>query len=243
MSRAASSFLGAVTFDVTGTLIHCPRLGEIYAQGLAEDGIHLAEDEIGRLFVDVWQELDCRVPSGTDRFQTHSGGPRGFWAELLERLCRLAGQPSPSPLAAERLYHAFTAADAWVVYPEVPRILAALRRAGLRLAVVSNWDERLLAILGELDLERHFDTLVVSQLEGVAKPSPVIFRRAAERLGLPPARVLHVGDSQRLDVEGARAAGLQALLLRRGEESGDLRDLEGLLARLPRIPRGTGSVC
>lgn len=243
MRRSPASFLGAVTFDVTGTLIHCPRLGEIYREVLTKDGIHMAETEIRRLFVDVWHELDCRVPSGSDRFQLHPGGPRGFWAELLERVCRLAGQPSPSPLAAERLYHAFTAADAWEVFPEVPGVLETLRGADLRLAVVSNWDERLPALLAELDLDRFFDTLAISQLEGVAKPSPALFRLAADRLGLPPARVLHVGDSQRLDVEGARAAGMQALLLQRGDGSSDLRDLEGLLAHLSAISRDGGPVC
>lgn len=228
-----SSFLAAVSFDVTGTLVHCPRLGEIYAGVLSEDGIRLAPEEIGRLFALVWSELDCRVPSGADRFRLHPGGPRGFWAELSTRLCRLGGQPDPSPLAAARLYDAFAHAGAWEVYPEVREVLGRLRRAGLRLVVVSNWDERLPGLLRELELEGFFDSLALSQFEGVAKPSPALFRVALRRLRLPPGRVLHVGDSQRLDYEGARAAGMQALLLRRDGESADLRSLDDLLSRLP----------
>lgn len=231
--EAPSSFIAAVSFDVTGTLLHCPRLGEIYADVLRDDGIRLAPEEIGRLFSLVWSELDCRVPAGVDRFRMHPGGPRGFWGELLTRLCHLGGQPDPSPLAAARLYDAFAHAGAWEVYPEVSEVLGALRRAGLRLAVISNWDDRLPGLLRELDLEDFFSSVVLSQIEGVAKPSPALFRVALRRLGLPPGRVLHVGDSQRLDCEGARAAGMQALLLRRGGERGDLRSLDELPSRLP----------
>lgn len=231
-------FLAAVTFDVTGTLVHCPRLGEIYAETLADDGIHLSPHEIRRLFSLVWAELDCRVPAGCDRFRAHPGGPRGFWTELIERLCRLAGQGTPTPLTSARLYDAFAHAEAWEVYPEVPAVLSALRAGGLRLGVISNWDERLPGLLDELGLAPLFDVTLLSQEEGMAKPSPELFRLACRRLGLLPGRVLHVGDSSRLDVEGARAAGMQALLLHRGQgaEKGDLAHLGELLERMAPLP-------
>jgi putative hydrolase of the HAD superfamily len=91
---------------------------------------------------------------------------------------------------------------------------------------------------------------VVSWEERLLKPDPQIYRRFAERIGVEPRRILMVGDNRRDDVEGARAAGFQAVRLRRAlpslshvEEEGveevgedyplaDLDDLETRLAAL-----------
>ena len=70
--------LEAVTVDVTGTLIHCPRLGEIYVEVLARHGIELEARQVRREFRIAWKELDCSTPSGVDRFTHHPDGPRGL---------------------------------------------------------------------------------------------------------------------------------------------------------------------
>ncbi len=48
---------------------------------------------------------------------------------------------------------------------------------------------------------------------GIDKPDPRIFHLAAERMGVRPADALYVGDIFEIDVEGARAAGMHAVLL------------------------------
>jgi putative hydrolase of the HAD superfamily len=85
----------------------------------------------------------------------------------------------------------------------------------VRLAVISNWDERLEPLLKKLGLHSYFEAIVISCDVGFTKPSPVIYGHALRRLGLPPEAVLHVGDSAREDVEGARAAGMRAQLVNR----------------------------
>ena len=67
----------------------------------------------------------------------------------------------------------------------------------------------------KIGLTREVEFLMVSSLEGVAKPDPTIFERALARAGVAPHEALHVGDSLREDYLGARAAGLSALLLER----------------------------
>ena len=121
--------------------------------------------------------------------------------------------------------------------PPRPRIvideIAYLGMArGLALAVLSNWDERLPRLLEGLGLGERFATVVYSQAVGVEKPHPAIFEDLLERLELPAARVLHVGDSRRDDVEGARAVGMEALWLTRDSQRGDLRSLRELAERL-----------
>src|SRR5206468_2331163 len=72
------------------------------------------------------------------------------------------------------------------------------------------------------------DRIVHSTRAGVAKPDPAIFHLALEALGVPPAEALHAGNEVVADVEGARAAGLRAVLV----------DREGRLAPLPPgVPR------
>ena len=101
--------------------------------------------------------------------------------------------------------------------------------------MISNWDERLRPLLQQFQLDRYFETIVVSCEVGFAKPSPVIFEHAAKKLGIVPEQILHVGDSAEEDVAGANAAGVRALLVDRDNTTGDaarigsLRELEVFL--------------
>ncbi|HET9184569.1 MAG TPA: HAD-IA family hydrolase [Solirubrobacterales bacterium] len=113
--------------------------------------------------------------------------------------------------------------------PGAEEALAGARERGLRLAVVSNWDVSLAGILRELELDRHLDAIVSSAEVGEAKPQPAVFRRALERLGLEPAAALHVGDSWDLDVAGARAAGLEPVLLAPGASADGRERRDGVL--------------
>ena len=228
----------AVTFDVTHTLIHCPRLGEIYAEVLGRHGVRVAPDEAARLVRLVWQELACVADPARDRFTSHPEGPAGWWKRFLERLCEHLDAPPPSRFAAAELFARFARADSWEVYPDVPGTLAALRGQDLKLGIVSNWDHRLPDLLEALGLARLFDALVYSSDVGVEKPDPRIFESALRRLDIPAGAALHVGDGRLEDVEGAQAVGMRALHLTRGRGAGDLRDL----IPLPGILSGTG-VC
>lgn len=103
-------------------------------------------------------------------------------------------------------------------YPEVPAALAALRAAGHRLVVVSNWDVSLHEALERAGLRDLVDAAISSAEAGVAKPGAAIFARALELVGGVPHGACHVGDSVEHDVAGARAAGLRAVLVvREGE--------------------------
>jgi len=231
--------ISAVTFDATHTLIHCPRLGEIYAQVLSRHGIAVSPARAGEVVLTVWTELACLADPGRDRFTSHPGGSRGWWHRFLLRVAEHLDAPPPSRFAAAELYHRFGAAAAWEVYPEVRPTLAALRAKGLRLAVVSNWDERLPLLLERLGLAKSFQAIVCSSEVGVEKPDHRIFRRALERLGVGPEAALHVGDHRLEDVEGAVAAGMHAVQLdRRGGGHGlpDLTSLPELVDAPPAPP-------
>ncbi len=106
-------------------------------------------------------------------------------------------------------------------YPDVVPVLRELRSRGTVLVVVSNWDVSLYEVLARTGLSGMIDAAVASAEFGVAKPHPAIFAHALALAGASPERSRHVGDSVTADVEGARAAGLEPVLIRRDGEAGD----------------------
>jgi putative hydrolase of the HAD superfamily len=211
-----------VSFDVGGTLIHPhPSVGAIYAEVLTRLGFSCEEEHVERAFEESWDAAARAVPEARERYSLSPGGERGYWRELLQDTVRRLGGCEPPRGAAEELFERFARAECWRVYPEVFDTLATLERRGVKMAVVSNWDSRLPALLRELGLRHHFGPLVVSALECLEKPDPRIFRLAAERGGVRPGETLHVGDRQREDVEGARSAGLAGLAIDRSAAGGE----------------------
>jgi putative hydrolase of the HAD superfamily len=94
------------------------------------------------------------------------------------------------------------------VLPGVRETLAGLAARGLALAVVADWDYSLHEHLSRHGLDRWFAAVVVSAEVGAGKPDPAPFLAALERLGVEPARALHVGDDA-VDEQGAAAAGMR----------------------------------
>jgi HAD superfamily hydrolase (TIGR01509 family) len=99
------------------------------------------------------------------------------------------------------------------VLPGVPESLARLRTRNLRLVVVSNSDGSIEQGLSRVGLRDYFDAVVDSCVVGFEKPDPRIFAHALDLVGAQPSRTLHVGDMFYADIEGARRAGVHAVLL------------------------------
>lgn len=115
---------------------------------------------------------------------------------------------------------------------DAPATLGALRDRGYRLAVVSNADGRVRALLEEAGLSSYFEFVVDSKEAGVEKPDPRIFHEATGRLGLPPSACAYVGDIYEIDVLGARAAGLEAILIGNAAAPDDVMRISDLSALL-----------
>ncbi len=115
--------------------------------------------------------------------------------------------------------------------------LEKLSRQRVRLGVISNISshEVALNILKHVGLETYFDKVVTSALVGVRKPDPGIFRYALFQFGLRPEQAAHVGDSEAMDVRGAKAVGLRTILVsKRTLESETIADYR--VNRLNELP-------
>src|SRR5207244_998039 len=136
---------------------------------------------------------------------------RAFWLDVYAILLRDLRIPDQNDLV-DRVYGEFTDLANYALFDDVIPALEALRAAGLRLGIVSNFEEWLERLLVHLGVTRFFEVRVISGLEGIEKPDPAIFRLAMERAGVTPAESAYVGDNPELDVEPAAAAGMSAIL-------------------------------
>ena len=145
----------------------------------------------------------------------HSNDAQRGWS-YFNLVLRHAGVAlSDATEAALVELHAYHSShNLWELVPEhVPHALQRLRARVARMVVVSNANGRLHVVMERLGLARHFDVMLDSHLEGVEKPDPRLFQIALERCGGRAESTLHVGDFYWIDVMGARAAGLRAVLV------------------------------
>lgn len=201
----------ALLLDFAGTLAtESPSRATIYAEAASARGRAIGEAEMGALMTRAHAELPVEVEGG---YRYSDAWFRAFLERIFHRDLRL-GRELLGDLE-EELFARFSDAATFRLFPGVDELLERARRAGMRLAVVSNWSERLGDLLEDLGLARRFDAVLASATERLEKPDPALFRRAVDRLGVPAGDAVHAGDRLDLDVAGALAAGLRAVLVDR----------------------------
>ncbi len=206
--------------DAMGTLIGLRRsVGEVYSALAAGHGLRVDAAALDRVFPAVHRQAPPLAFPGLAGAELLAA-ERTWWAERIAEAFAACGQAGPlPPELAGQLFERFARPDLWRVYSDVAGPLERWRRHGLKLAVVSNFDQRLPGLLEGLGIASAFDVVVVSSAAGAAKPDPRPFQLALEALELTPAEVWHVGDSPE-DEAGARAAGVRPLLIRRPRHTG-----------------------
>ncbi|WP_396925744.1 HAD family hydrolase [Mycolicibacterium sp.] len=202
----------AVLFDFSGTLFRLEEDDSWFA------GMELIDDD-GRRAVDehVQAELMERLTHPTGGSATRSKEAQRAWVNrdlepALHREAYLhaltdAGLPDEH---AETLYRRAVDPASWVPYPDATEVLRSLRARGLRTGIVSNiaFDIRPAFRAAGADA----DEFVLSFEVGAVKPDPRIFELALQRLGVPAADAVMVGDSEEND-GAARRLGCDFILV------------------------------
>ena len=159
--------------------------------------------------------LSQHVSAAAEAMERAAGTDRARAAAYLETLFQLAGvgQERMGELH-QCLSRMHRERHLWSgVADRSAEALGRLRDAGVRLGVVSNSDGRVEEALRAAGLRDYFDVVIDSALAGVEKPDPRIFHAALNALGVAAEEALYVGDLYEVDVLGARAAGMEAVLL------------------------------
>jgi len=218
MRHAGAPPLRTVFLDLGDTLMHVhPDVPALYLRAIRELGVDTDAVTVGEALhagERIYRDALRQRPD----FESSITEARRFWTEynrrILER-CGATGDHATLDDMGRRLAERFWSPPSWRVFPDVHDTLATLRGAGLQLAVVSNFTDALVAVCETHDLDGYFDCLVASTTVGAQKPDVAIFREALRRTGADPAASIHVGDNYVADILGARAAGIDAVLLDR----------------------------
>jgi putative hydrolase of the HAD superfamily len=199
-----------VLFDALGTLVE-----------LEPPWPYLAAD----LGIEADERLVAAVRAEMRYYREHSdeGRDAATLADLRRRCAAIVSAELGREVSAEQLM----AAIRFRAFPDAAPALAELRAMGLRLACVSNWDISLPSVLDRCGLAGALDAIVTSAAVGARKPDPRIFAAALDVAGCAAGDALHVGDTPEEDLEGARAAGIRALLIDR-DGGGDIGSLAAI---------------
>jgi HAD superfamily hydrolase (TIGR01549 family) len=217
----ARGHLKAVLFDVDFTLARPgPELGpEGYARVGRRFGFELDPQ--------LYEEARDRA---LDAVQRHPDlhHDEEIWIAFTERIVvGMGGDPERARACAVEIEQAWERSENFHLYQDVLPVLRELRRAGVKLGLVSNGARDLREFVRHHQLA--VDAAVASRYHGKVKPDPSIFRKALERLGVAAAETAMVGDQPEDDIAGARAVGIRAFLLDREDRYPDAED------RLPNL--------
>lgn len=199
-----------VTLDALGTLVALEPPAPLLVAELQARGVRVSERQAAAAIA---------AEIAYYRAQHDSAGDAAALARLRARCTEVLRAAlvrdgvALGELPAPALQAALLAALRFAVYDEVPAALGALRDAGHRLVVVSNWDISLHEMLRTTGLDALVDGAISSAEAGSAKPAPAIFERAFALAGDSGGGGMHAGDSLEHDVAGALAAGLEPVLV------------------------------
>jgi len=180
-----------------------------------------------------WDHLDGEPSEPLERafraemsyYREHSDEGRD--PDSLAALRRRCAAILSAELGREVAVEEMMAAIRFRAYSDAAPALAELRALGVQLVCVSNWDYSLPDVLARVGLADELDGVVTSAAVGARKPDPRLFEAALEVAGCAADEALHVGDTPTEDVEGAKAAGIRALLIDR-DGGGDIESLHAI---------------
>ncbi len=220
----------AVLFDAAETLFTTRgSVGEIYGSIARQYGSTAPTEAIQAAFVR----------------QFRGAGPlsikdqKRWWKDVVYRVFNEVGMVENFDQFFDQVYERFRSSEGWVLFPETVETLTELKRSGLKLGVISNFDSRIYSVMQSLDILRFFDNVTLSSETGYCKPDREIFDAAVRALGVPASEVLLVGDSLHDDVEAGITAGLQAVLIDRGRRHREVHHVPQIFSLKEVLPLAT----
>ena len=207
-----------IFLDAVGTLFGVRgSVGEVYSAIAQRYGVQVPTDSLNAAFVQAFAATNPPVFPGCYPDEIPQCEFE-WWRVIAQRTFQQVGvlhQFVDFDDFFDQLYNYFATAEPWFIYPDVLPALQAWQRIGIEMGIVSNFDSRLDYVLDALNLKEFFTSITVSTQAGVAKPDSRIFSIALQKHLCEPQEAWHIGDSFTQDFQGAKAAGIRAILLER----------------------------
>ena len=207
-----------IFLDAVGTLFGVKgSVGEVYSQVAHQFGVEVSAKELDRAFLKSFQHSNRMAFPGVEPEEIPTKEFQ-WWSAIASQTFQEVGvfeKFSDFPGFFSELYAHFATAEPWFVYPDVLPALEHWHKSGIPLGIVSNFDSRLYSVLQALNLAEYFTSIAISTEVGAAKPEPEIFYAGLQKHDCPPEAAWHIGDSFKEDYQGAKAAGLKGIWLKR----------------------------
>lgn len=230
-----------ILLDALGTLVALePPAPRLRAELSHRCGVDVSEEQAAAAIAAEIAYYRAHLDEGSDPCRL----------SMLRRRCaealRAALPVEARRLELDRVLEALLASLRFTAFADVRPALEDARARGQRLVVVSNWDVSLHDVLRALELAPLLDAILTSAEAGVRKPARAIFEQALALAGaggpnrIEPRQAIHVGDSLEEDVAGARAAGIEPVLVRRdgAERVSGVRTISSLAELAGASPAG-----
>lgn len=200
---SAKPVIEAVGFDLDGTLYPNYRLNLRLFPFLLRDTRLLIAFGKARDRIRAEWETGTGLPPGMDFYD--------YQAELTAKMLR-ATTESVKERIERLIYRGWEPHFKKIkLFPYVVETLNALRGAGLKLGMLSDFPPEIK--LKNLGIDGFWDTAFSSEQTAALKPAPRPFLALAQALNTPPEKILYVGNSIRYDVVGAKRAGMYTALV------------------------------
>ena len=222
----------AVFFDLYQTLVtYRPSQAELEAGALKELGVNVVPETLRLPIIAadefIYEEIARRQFSRRSREEQTA-----LYIRHQEIMLREAGIPYDNKLVYALLAKMQQFKLNLVLFDDVVPTLTALKQRGLTVGLISNVEQGADETLDKLGLSSRLDIVMTSREAGANKPDPQIFRAALQKANAMPGEAIYTGDQYRVDVIGARGAGMVGILLDRYDYNQDITDcprIKGLL--------------
>jgi putative hydrolase of the HAD superfamily len=210
-------FIEAVLFDVFNTLVmveysdafYMPALRKLH-KNLTENDVIIPFEQFKSVYFQVREKLyaDAAAKMEEPPFNTRiSQTLQSFDINLPPEHPTVV--KATSTFCKEFIKHTRLDPDARTVLPQLSR--------KYKLGIVSNFamPECEHTLLKQLRIAEYFRTVIISGAVNKRKPSPAVFQKALQALNVQPINAIFVGDTPDVDIQGAKNAGLKAILIER----------------------------
>jgi len=193
----------AVVFDLFGTLVPSMRDSD-YFQSLRETAAAVGAEP----------DEFCRLWVRRDLVELRSNGTFADQAEFIEHLCGIMGVAAERD-AVRKAAQCRAEFDRMLLVPrqDALDVLSRLKRARLKLCLMSVASRDAPGIWPSLPLAPLFDAALFSCEVGLIKPDPRFYALACEAVAAGPHECMYVGDGAGDELTGARNAGMHPVLI------------------------------
>ncbi|MBQ7840782.1 MAG: HAD-IA family hydrolase [Lachnospiraceae bacterium] len=206
-----------VFFDLGLTLVE-NSMPKRYRKAMSASGFDISEEQAAEVY-HLANKFFMRERQGE-----LGKGNRKCFVDYVTCVCKLAGDETKALQVIGHLEK--MEKPVWKAFDYTVEVLEELKKHGVGLGLISNWDSTCRDVLAENGLDKLLDVIVVSSEENVEKPEASIFEKAIALAEINPWECIYVGDNYYDDAVGSAKLGIESFIINSPDYFG-IEELKG----------------